>query len=127
MADFMAQQALGPEYARYATAQWTELIDTYQPSVLWNDMGWPAESDPHQLFAHYYNTVVDGVVNDRWTQLRLPANRLLRALYLRFISLTLKALARAGRPPPKQPPSFHYDVQTHEYAIPTRRPQGPGS
>jgi alpha-L-fucosidase len=53
--------------------------------VLWNDMGWPAESDPHQLFAHYYNTVADGVVNDRWTQLWLPANHLVRALYLRFI------------------------------------------
>jgi alpha-L-fucosidase len=125
MADFMRQQALGPEYARYATAQWTELIDTYQPSILWNDMGWPAESDPHRLFAHYYNTVADGVVNDRWTQLRLPANRLVRALYLRFISLILKALARAGRSLPTKPPSFHYDFQTHEYATPDPAPTLP--
>jgi alpha-L-fucosidase len=88
-------------------------------------MGWPAESDPHQLFAHYYNTVADGVVNDRWTQVRLPANRLARALYLRFISLTLKALARAGRPLPKQPPRFHYDIQTHEYATPDPAPTSP--
>jgi alpha-L-fucosidase len=88
-------------------------------------MGWPAESDPHQLFAHYYNTVADGVVNDRWTQVRLPANRLARALYLRFISLTLKALARAGRPLPKQPPRFHYDIQTHEYATPDPAPTWP--
>jgi alpha-L-fucosidase len=125
MTDLMRQQALDAEYARCATAQWIELIDTYQPSVLWNDMGWPAESDPHRLFAHYYNTVADGVVNDRWTQLRLPANRLARALYLRFISLTLKALSRAGRSPPKPPASFHYDVQTHEYAIPDPAPTAP--
>jgi alpha-L-fucosidase len=125
MADLMRQQALGGEYARYATAQWTELIDGYQPSVLWNDMGWPAESDLHELFAHYYDTVADGLVNDRWTQLRMPANRLVRALYLRSISLTLKALARVGRPLPQRPPSFHYDVQTHEYAAPDPAPTSP--
>jgi alpha-L-fucosidase len=125
MADFMAQQALGPEYARYATAQWTELIDTYQPSVLWNDLGWPAESDPHRLMAHYYDTVADGVVNDRWTQDQMPTNRLARALYLRFISLSLKALARVGRPLPQRPPAFHYDIQTHEYAIPDPAPTRP--
>jgi alpha-L-fucosidase len=125
MTDLMRQQALGAGYARYAAAQWTELIDAYQPSILWNDMGWPAVSDPHQLFAHYYNTVADGVVNDRWTQVRLPANRLARALYLRFISLTLKALARAGRRLPQRPPSIHYDIQTHEYATPDPAPTSP--
>jgi alpha-L-fucosidase len=125
MADLMGQQALGAAYARYATAQWTELIDAYQPSVLWNDVGWPAESDPNRLFAHYYDTVTDGVVNDRWTKLRLPANRLVRAVYLRYVSLALKALARAGRSLPAPAPSFHYDFQTHEYAIPDPAPSGP--
>jgi alpha-L-fucosidase len=65
------------------------------------------------------------VVNDRWTQVRMPANRLARALYLRFVSLALKALVRAGRPLPKQPPRFHYDVQTHEYATPDPAPTTP--
>lgn len=125
MADLTRQQGLGAEYARYATAQWTELVDAYRPSVLWNDVGWPAESDPHQLFAHYYDAVADGVVNDRWTQLRLPANRLARAMYLRFVSLALKGLARAGRSLPQRPPSFHYDFQTHEYAVPEPAPTGP--
>jgi alpha-L-fucosidase len=125
MADLMGQQALGVEYARYAAAQWTELIDAYQPSVLWNDVGWPAELDPHRLFAHYYDTVADGVVNDRWTQVRLPANRLARAAYLRSVPLLLKALARAGRPLPQRSPTFHHDVQTHEYATPDPAPTSP--
>jgi alpha-L-fucosidase len=125
MADLMAQQVLGVEYTRYAAAQWTELIDAYHPSVLWNDVGWPAESDPHQLFAHYYNTVADGVVNDRWTQVSLPANRLARAAYLRSVPLLLKALARAGRPLPQRSPSFHHDFQTHEYATPDPAPTVP--
>ena len=125
MTDLMRQQAPGAEYARYATAQWMELIDAYRPSILWNDMGWPAESDPHELFAHYYDAVPDGVVNDRWIQVRLPSNRLARALYLRFVSLTVKAMARAGRPLPKPPPKFHYDFETHEYATPDPAPSSP--
>jgi len=124
MADLMSQQALGAEYARYAAAQWTELIDSYQPSVLWNDVGWPAGSDPHQLMAHYYDTVADGVVNDRWTQVRVPGNPIVRALYLRHVILALKATARLGRELPRPRPDFHYDVETHEYAVPDPAPSG---
>jgi alpha-L-fucosidase len=125
MADLMGQQALGAGYAGYALAQWTELIDAYRPSVLWNDVGWPAESDPHRVMAHYYTTVADGVVNDRWTQVRVPANRLVRGLYLRFVTLALKALARSGRSLPQRRPSFHSDFQTHEYATPDPAPTSP--
>jgi alpha-L-fucosidase len=127
MADLMGQQALGAGYAGYALAQWTELIDAYRPSVLGNDVGWPAESDPHRVMAHYYNTVADGVVNDRWTQVRGPANRLVRSLYLRFVTLALKALARSGRSLPQRRPSFHSDFQTHEYATPDPAPTSPWS
>jgi alpha-L-fucosidase len=125
MADMLRQQSLGAEYARYATAQWIELIDAYRPSILWNDMGWPAESDPHELFGHYYDTVPDGVVNNRWTQVRVPSNRFARALYLRFVGISLKAMARANRPLPTPTPSFHYDVETHEYEIPDPAPTLP--
>ncbi|MEU0569091.1 alpha-L-fucosidase [Nonomuraea sp. NPDC005983] len=118
MPDLMEQQALGPEYARYAAAQWRELIDRYEPSILWNDMGWPAETDQHELFAHYYDTVADGVVNDRWTQLSMPRNPIGRFLYLRFIGATLRALAKSGKKPPVKPPAFHFDVETHEYSCP---------
>lgn len=56
-------------YADYAYNQVMELIDLYHPSVLWNDIGWPEKgrSDLPTIFAHYYNTVPDGVVNDRWS------------------------------------------------------------
>lgn len=58
-------------YADYAYDQVCELIDRYQPSVFWNDIGWPKAGEralPH-LLAHYYNTVPDGVVNDRFNGL----------------------------------------------------------
>ena len=53
------------EYADYAYKQVMELIDRYQPSVLWNDIGWPKRGEemlPH-LLAHYYNTVPEGVID----------------------------------------------------------------
>lgn len=59
------------EYADYAFKQWVELIDNYKPDVLWNDIGWPYAGEkqlPH-LFAHYYNTCPEGVVNDRFNDL----------------------------------------------------------
>lgn len=58
-------------YADYSYNQMKELIDKYKPSVLWNDIGWPKQSEhamPY-LLAHYYNTVEDGVVNDRFNGL----------------------------------------------------------
>ena len=57
-----------PDYVRYATAHVRELIGRYQPSVLWNDICWPAGGDLPSLFAEYYNTVPDGVINDRWIE-----------------------------------------------------------
>jgi len=59
------------EYADYAYKQSMELIDEYHPSVFWNDIGWPVQSEnalPH-LLAHYYNTVPEGVVDDRFNGL----------------------------------------------------------
>ena len=56
-----------PEYARYADAHWRELIERYQPSVLWNDIGYPKAAEPLRLMADYYARVPDGVVNNRFT------------------------------------------------------------
>jgi alpha-L-fucosidase len=82
-------------------------------------MGWLAESDPHRIFAHYYTVCADGLVNDRWTQLKLPANGLARSVYLRFITVVLKLMARTGRRLPAPVPNFHFDIETHEYDAPS--------
>ena len=57
-----------PEYAAYVDAHYRELIDRYEPSVLWNDIAAPTPLDLLGLFAHYYDRVPEGVVNDRWAQ-----------------------------------------------------------
>ncbi|MCY3865196.1 MAG: alpha-L-fucosidase [Chloroflexi bacterium] len=59
-----------PEFVEYSVAHWKELIDRYQPSIMWNDIGYPAGADLGELFAYYYNSVPDGVINDRFTQSR---------------------------------------------------------
>ena len=69
MEDIFSPSNITSAYADYAFNQTMELIDRYQPSVLWNDIGWPKKglSDLPTLFAHYYNAVPEGVVNDRWS------------------------------------------------------------
>ena len=57
-----------PDYVAYANRHWLELIERYQPSVLWNDIAYPAAANLPELFAHYYNAVPEGVINDRFTQ-----------------------------------------------------------
>jgi alpha-L-fucosidase len=57
----------GAGYDDYAEAQVRELIARYRPAVLWNDIAWPTgQQRLNAIFADYYNTVPDGVVNDRW-------------------------------------------------------------
>ena len=56
----------GEKYARYADAQWRELIERFEPLILWNDINYPSQAEPLQLFADYYNKFADGVLNDRW-------------------------------------------------------------
>lgn len=64
--DFLIPTPISPEYARYVRAHWDELIQRYQPSVLWNDISNPWLLDAPALFADYYNRLPDGVINDRW-------------------------------------------------------------
>jgi alpha-L-fucosidase len=64
--DLMARVPQSEEYARYADSHWRELIERYQPSVMWNDISYPKAVQIPQLFAQYYNTVPDGVINNRF-------------------------------------------------------------
>lgn len=64
----LARAPASPEYADYATSHWYELIDQYEPSVLWSDIGYPSDVNINEIFAHFYNKMPDGVVNERWGQ-----------------------------------------------------------
>jgi alpha-L-fucosidase len=71
-ADLQRFRPVDTDYAAYAAAHVRDLVDRYRPDVLWNDIDWP-DAGKHdgdlgltRLFRHYYRTVPDGVVNDRW-------------------------------------------------------------
>lgn len=95
-------------YVRYADSHWRELIARYQPAVLWNDIGYPAVANVKRLFADYYNAVPDGVINDRFVQLRIPDNRLVKALLRLAARLALQTGGGA-------PAGVHFDFRTFEY------------
>jgi alpha-L-fucosidase len=105
------------DYPAYAEAQVRELIDRYRPSVLWNDIAWPAEGKQlWPLFSAYYEQVPDGVVNDRW----MPWSALLGTMRSSTARRGLDALIQrqakrdSGVIPPRPP---HYDVRTPEYVV----------
>ena len=116
LADMLAAIPRG-DYPAYAQAHVRELIARYRPSVLWNDIAWPAEGKHlWPLFAHYYEQVPDGVVNDRW----MPWNALLGATKFGPVQRVIdkgaqrQAQRDAGIIPPKPP---YFDVRTPEYAV----------
>jgi len=77
--DFMSMVSkipMTPDYTDYAVAHVDELVARYSPKVLWNDIAWPLNLDPNEVFARYYDAVPDGVVNDRWNLLEVRAGRL---------------------------------------------------
>jgi alpha-L-fucosidase len=104
-----------PDYLPYAEAQVRELIERYRPSVLWNDIVWPApRKRTEALLADYLAAVPDGVVNDRWMPL-FPGHQLLAH---RWVARAADALGRRsvrrndGLVPP-EPPFFQH--QTPEF------------
>ena len=117
LADFMGSTP-GGDYPAYADAQTRELIDCYQPSILWNDISWPAPLDDElKLFADYYNAVPDSVVNDRWLPMTPEREGLRDPAVRRGIDAMLKErMAKESTKGiiPQLPP--HCDFRTPEYA-----------
>ncbi|UCH71892.1 MAG: alpha-L-fucosidase [Thermoplasmatales archaeon] len=77
------------EYTRYANNHWYELIDKYDPIILWNDIGYPPNTNVYEIFAYFYNKHPDGIINDRWRQYH--------------------------KSDIKHPPVRHFDFRTPEY------------
>lgn len=53
------------EYVTYIDNHWRELMQKYEPSILWADIGSPQNFDAVKLIADFYNQNPEGVVNNR--------------------------------------------------------------
>ena len=62
------------EYTTYANNHWYELINKYEPIILWNDIGYPPNTNVYEIFAYFYNKFPEGVINDRWKQYQKSEN-----------------------------------------------------
>lgn len=112
----------GGDYPAYAEAQVRELIERYEPSILWNDISWPTPLAPMlKLFVDYYDAVPEGVINDRWMHrnwkvklISLPPIKRLADLWLE--SKIRKDAAKGEYSPDIIPPMpAHCDFRTPEY------------
>jgi alpha-L-fucosidase len=108
IADLIAGSEISKAYVDYVESHWLELIDRYDPCILWGDIGYPPGYDLPALFAHFYNRHPEGVINDRWMQLPIFFyNRVGRMLLTQVIKRA------ASGESPKVP---HCDFVTPEYA-----------
>ncbi|HEX8487426.1 MAG TPA: alpha-L-fucosidase [Propionibacteriaceae bacterium] len=70
--DVSALRPRDAAYNMYAVSHVRDLMERYQPDVLWNDINWPdagKRTGPwslHELLSDFYAGNPDGVVNDRW-------------------------------------------------------------
>ncbi len=104
-----------PAYGRYVDAHFRELVDRYEPSVLWNDIGMPPNHPLDRLLVDYLDRVPDGAINDRW---RSPTSLVVNGLNTRLGSAVANAIGRrivsSGATPQKVP--YFADFATPEYA-----------
>lgn len=116
--DFASNVLNGPdtqEYADYVENHFRELIDTYKPSILWNDIGYPPKGKLNELIAYYYNTVEDGLVNDRWAMLGVSIRKAMKSKIIVKIAQTAAKIAiKMGAV--GVPAKIQYDYSTPEYA-----------
>jgi len=111
---FLTNGPVRREYVDYVNAHWRELIELYEPCILWNDIGYPPGTNPYELFAFFYNKTPDGIVNDRWMQV----SKLLRALAKTWLGKVLiqwaaNRMIKKGTAVTLKSP--HYDFLTPEY------------
>lgn len=117
--ELMSGTPIDSGYANYIDSHFRELIERYEPAVLWNDICYPGGKTLWPMIADYYNQVPDGVINDRYADANLPVWILRNESLRRIADNVLKMLLRSNGGDMTallggdiQP---HYDYQSKEY------------
>ena len=103
------------EYIDLISSHLRELIDMHKPSIIWNDVGYPKNANPAELFAYFYNKIPEGVVNDRWMQVSKFLTKFAKTkIGRRIICWYVKRLFLTKGMVTPSPP--HSDFSTPEYS-----------
>jgi len=112
--DLLTSGITDQEYIDYANNHWYELIDNYEPLILWNDIGYPPGTNIYEIFAYFYNSHPKGVVNDRWSQISKVMRKIIKfkpfAAIIRWVAKRRFIKGISG-----VPSKMHYDFKTPEY------------
>lgn len=111
---FLENQGQSREYVDYSVNHWYEIMERYETSVLWNDIGFPHGYDLNQLFSDYYNRIGDGLINDRWNQTKVPSNPIGRFIMKQMVRRMEKKMKGEGI---EIEPTTHFDIRTPEYKV----------
>ena len=116
MISFVTNGSLDPEYAEYVDKHWYELIDNYDPIILWNDIGYPPAGKDRELIAYFYNRSPEGLINDRWFKYSKTIREVLKFRQIKdaIEGMAKQAMAEGGGGSGLKPP--HCDYRTPEYA-----------
>jgi alpha-L-fucosidase len=114
-ADALACVPRDPAYVAYVDAHLRELVDRYEPSVVWSDIGAPPGFDLRAFLADYLRRVPDGTINDRWV---VPPAVLARPRARSAVNAAVRVVL--PRLPEMGPSSGHplADFRTPEYSSP---------
>jgi len=113
---FIVNGVTEQEYIEYVNHHWYELIDEYEPVILWNDIGYPPGASINELFAYYYSKIPEGVINDRWLQLPKWVRKILKLWPWKQI-LTWAVNRAFLKGSAGMPVNYHCDFLTPEYGV----------
>lgn len=105
-----------PAYLRYMSDQLDELVDRYEPSIVWSDIGTPRGFDVADFKTRLIERVPDAVINDRWDH-PLPGSA--TSVGRRLWNSAFAVLVKAGTDKPFYPGRHRLsDFRTPEYSWP---------
>jgi len=116
-ARFVRSAPMGQDYADYVHAHIRELTDRYKPDIMWSDIGYPSKGRRSEVLDYYFQSVPDGVINDRWEAFdaisaiaNLPGGVWLAKM------LGKLAVRSAEHPEPIPETPAHFGYKTAEYS-----------
>jgi alpha-L-fucosidase len=114
--EFITHVPFQMEYGELVDKRYHELIDTFKPDILWNDIGYPPAGKVYEVLSYYYNHVPEGVINDRWG---VYANWMIQGMKWKFLRELSNKISRQSFANGDMGSNtvMHSDYRTPEYVV----------